>query len=63
VADPEIVVPGIGLGLYISRQLVESYGGTLAVESSTPGVGSVFALTLPLSRTVSATELREAEAG
>src|SRR2546426_55525 len=63
VADPQIVVPGIGLGLYISRQLVESYGGTLAVESSTPGMGSVFALTLPLSRTVSATELREAEAG
>ncbi|TMF19144.1 MAG: hypothetical protein E6I35_04185 [Chloroflexi bacterium] len=63
VADPQIVVPGIGLGLYISRQLVESYGGTLAVESSTPGMGSVFALTLPLSRTVSAAELREAEAG
>ncbi len=62
VADSEVVVPGIGLGLYISRQLVESYGGTLMVESSTPGEGSVFALALPLARTPPATELREAEA-
>ena len=63
VADSEVVVPGIGLGLYISRQLVESYGGSLAVESSKPGVGSVFALTLPLARTTLATEQQEAEAG
>lgn len=63
VADSEVVVPGIGLGLYISRQLVESYGGTLVVESSTPGDGSVFALALPLARTTAATELRQAEAG
>ena len=62
VADSEVVVPGIGLGLYISRQLAESYGGTLVVESSTPGVGSVFALALPMARTTTATELREAEA-
>ncbi|HEY8863492.1 MAG TPA: MASE1 domain-containing protein [Candidatus Dormibacteraeota bacterium] len=62
VDDPEVVVPGIGLGLYISRQLAESYGGSLAVERSTPGVGSVFALTLPLSRTISAKQLQEAEA-
>ena len=57
VADTELVVPGIGLGLYISRQLVATYGGSLVVESSTPGVGSVFALSLPLSRAVSAAEL------
>jgi len=62
VADSRVVVPGIGLGLYISRQLVESYGGTLVVESSTPGKGSIFALALPLSRTVSAAQLHEAEA-
>jgi signal transduction histidine kinase len=62
VADSQVVVPGIGLGLYISRQLVESYGGSLVVERSKPGVGSVFALSLPLSRTTSTTHLREAEA-
>ena len=63
VVDPQVVVPGIGLGLYICRQLAQSYGGSLAVESSTPGKGSVFALALPLSRTTSAGQLREAEAG
>jgi signal transduction histidine kinase len=62
VVDPQVVVPGIGLGLYICRQLAESYGGSLVVESSTPGKGSVFALSLPLSRTTSAAQLREAEA-
>lgn len=62
VADTQVVVPGIGLGLYISRQLAESYGGTLVIESSTPGAGTVFALALPLSRTTSAAELRKAEA-
>ncbi len=62
VADSQIVVPGIGLGLYISRQLTESYGGSLVVESSTPGTGSVFALTLPLSRTISGMKLQEAGA-
>jgi signal transduction histidine kinase len=54
VADPQVVVPGIGLGLYISRQLAESSGGSLVIESSTPGEGTVFALALPLSRTTSA---------
>jgi signal transduction histidine kinase len=61
VADSQVVVPGIGLGLYIARQLAQSSGGTLAVESSTPGVGSVFALSLPLSPHTSMTELQEAE--
>jgi signal transduction histidine kinase len=42
-------VPGTGLGLYISRQLAEGHGGRLAIESSTPGDGTVFALALPLS--------------
>jgi len=61
IADPQVVVPGIGLGLFISRHLAEGFGGTLVVESSTPGTGTVFALALPLSRTTSAAQLREAE--
>jgi signal transduction histidine kinase len=63
VVDPQVVVPGIGLGLYICRQLAQSYGGSLVVESSKPGKGSVFALALPLYRTTSAAKVREARAG
>jgi len=37
---------GIGLGLSISRRLVESLGGTIAVESA-PGEGATFRLELP----------------
>ncbi|NEW07352.1 response regulator [Paenibacillus sp. SYP-B3998] len=38
---------GLGLGLSITKQLVELHGGTLQVKS-TPDVGSVFSFTLPL---------------
>ena len=41
-------VPGVGLGLYISRQVAQRHGGNLVVASSSPGVGSVLVLTLPL---------------
>ncbi|MGZ5970973.1 MAG: ATP-binding response regulator, partial [Polyangiales bacterium] len=37
---------GIGLGLYISRLLVEAHGGRIHVES-TPGKGSSFTVVLP----------------
>lgn len=40
---------GLGLGLYITRQLVEAHGGTIVVESRL-GEGSVFTVTLPLDR-------------
>jgi signal transduction histidine kinase len=55
IHDPAVHnVQGTGLGLYISRQLVEGHGGSLVVASSAPGVGTVFALTLPLSVAASA---------
>jgi PAS domain S-box-containing protein len=40
------VFGGLGLGLWISRQIVEAHGGTISVES-TPGAGSSFMVRLP----------------
>jgi len=39
--------PGLGLGLYIARSLIEAHGGRIWVESEV-GVGSVFGFALPM---------------
>ncbi|MCY1021138.1 PAS domain S-box protein [Pyxidicoccus sp. MSG2] len=40
---------GLGLGLYITRQIVDAMNGSIQVESS-PGQGATFTVRLPLSR-------------
>ncbi len=40
-------LPGRGLGLYITRQIAESHGGRVSVESE-PGRGATFVLHVPL---------------
>jgi PAS domain S-box-containing protein len=47
--DPDHpMVPGTGLGLYIARELAGRHGGHVELEWSQPGVGSRFALQVPL---------------
>jgi signal transduction histidine kinase len=51
VHDPlESTKPGSGLGLYISRAIVEAHGGTLTASSPGKGKGSVFEFAIPLLR-------------
>ncbi|QMV42618.1 hybrid sensor histidine kinase/response regulator [Cohnella cholangitidis] len=44
---PQDGYTGMGLGLYISRQLVERMGGSIAVERSIPGQGTRITFALP----------------
>ena len=54
-ASPAVAkVPGVGLGLYISRQLAERHSGSLVLESSTPEEGTVFTLAIPLAGSATA---------
>ncbi|OKH37239.1 hypothetical protein NIES2101_36585 [Calothrix sp. HK-06] len=39
---------GLGLGLSLSRQLVEAHGGTITASSAGVGKGAIFTITLPL---------------
>jgi len=47
VSDPEEkTYPGLGIGLYIAREIIQRHGGTLTVESE-KWKGSLFSFTLP----------------
>jgi signal transduction histidine kinase len=49
VSDPEHeTFPGLGLGLFISAQMIKRQGGRMWVESRM-GVGSIFSFTVPLA--------------
>jgi two-component system, OmpR family, sensor kinase len=43
------VISGLGMGLYISNEIVKQHGGKMEVKS-TLGKGSTFSITLPLQR-------------
>lgn len=54
-AAPSRHYRGLGVGLYIARQIVEAHGGSIRVASA-PGAGSTFTVELPLRRPDPATD-------
>jgi signal transduction histidine kinase len=38
---------GIGLGLYISKKIIEAHGGSLTAENNPDGKGATFSFSLP----------------
>lgn len=44
----EYAAGGTGIGLYLSRKIVEAHGGTIRAQSKGPGHGTTFIIELPL---------------
>ncbi|NHH83499.1 sensor histidine kinase [Burkholderia gladioli] len=49
-ADGEGRVAGLGLGLWLARNLLERQGGEIVAESEGPGLGATFRVRLPVYR-------------
>jgi signal transduction histidine kinase len=49
-AARETALPGLGIGLWVSRELVGRSGGSIAIRSEA-GVGTTVTVTLPAART------------
>lgn len=48
VDDPEFTVEGTGLGLSVSKEIVQAHGGGIRVSSEV-GIGSIFTFSLPIA--------------
>ena len=42
---------GTGLGLYLSKNIVESHGGSIWAENNADGEGATFSFNLPVTNT------------
>jgi PAS domain S-box-containing protein len=56
-ASPSRTRGGLGLGLAITRQLVELHGGRIGVQSEGEGKGATFFVTLPISAVASPSDV------
>ena len=43
---------GTGLGLFISKNIIEGHGGKIWAQNNTNGIGATFAFSLPLSHKI-----------
>jgi two-component system, OmpR family, sensor histidine kinase VicK len=41
---------GTGLGLFISKSIIEAHGGTMWAENNADGKGATFTFTLPIEK-------------